>query len=91
LPSPNGELHGFFGICSYYQRFVKGFSQLSAQLTNLMKKGAFMWIEEAHNTFDKLKEVMSICLVLALHDYTRPFMLECDAVGGGDWSNSDAT
>ena len=37
------ELRGFVGICTYYRKFVKGFSQLSAPLTNLTKKGAFQW------------------------------------------------
>ena len=35
------ELRGFMGICSYYRRFVRGFSQLGAPLTDLTKKGAF--------------------------------------------------
>jgi hypothetical protein len=42
------ELRGFFGLCSYYRRFVKGFSQLGAPLTDLTKKGAFNWTEESH-------------------------------------------
>jgi hypothetical protein len=63
--------------------FVKGFSQLVAPLTDLMKKGAFRWTEEAHKTFDRMKEVMSTCPVLALPDFTQPFVLECDASGEG--------
>ena len=31
------ELRGFLGICSYYKKFVKGFSQLCAPLTDLTK------------------------------------------------------
>jgi hypothetical protein len=44
-PAPRSltELRGFFGLCSYYRRFVKGFSQLGAPLMNLTKKGAFRW------------------------------------------------
>jgi hypothetical protein len=62
---------------------VKGFSQLVAPLTDLTKKGAFRWTEEAQKTFDHMKEVMSTCPVLALPDFTHPFMLECDALGEG--------
>jgi hypothetical protein len=47
-PKNISHLHGFFGICSYYRRFVKGFSQLVAPLTYLTKKGAFRWTDEAH-------------------------------------------
>jgi hypothetical protein len=77
------HLHGFFGICSYYRRFVKGFTRLSTLLTNLTKKGAFKWIEEAQKAFDHRKEVMSTCPVLELPDFTHPFVLECDALGEG--------
>jgi hypothetical protein len=56
---------------------------LVAPLTDLTKKGAFRWTEEAQKTFDKMKEVMSTCPVLALPDFTQPFVLECDASGEG--------
>ncbi|XP_059067751.1 uncharacterized mitochondrial protein AtMg00860-like [Cryptomeria japonica] len=77
------KLHGFLGLCAYYKRFVRGFSQLAAPLTNLTKKGAFRWIEQAQGVFDRLKEVMSTCLVLTLPDFSQPFVLECDALGLG--------
>jgi hypothetical protein len=52
LPKIILHLHGFFGIYSYYMRFVKGFSQLATPLTDLTKKGAFRWTDEAQRTFD---------------------------------------
>ena len=82
-PKTLTELRGFLGICTYYMKFVKGFSQLCAPLTNLTKKGAFKWSEEAQFTFDKMKKVMSTCPVLALLDFGQPFTLECDASGEG--------
>jgi hypothetical protein len=62
-------LKGFLGLCSYYKRFVKGFSQFGAPLTDLTKKGDFQWTEESQQTFDKMKEVMSTCPVLALPNF----------------------
>jgi len=70
-PTPRSvtELQSFFGLSSYYRRFVRGFSQLGAPLTDLTKKGAFQWTEESQRTFEKMKEVMSTCPVLALLDF----------------------
>lgn len=58
---------------------MKGFSRLAAPLTNLTKKGAFQWTSGSQETLKCLKQVMSSCPVLALLDFTQPFVLECDA------------
>ena len=83
------ELRGFIGICTYYRKFVKGFAQLAAPLTDLTRKGAFSWSDTAQRAFDRLKEVMGSCPVLALLDFSQPFILECDA-SGGDQRSVDA-
>jgi hypothetical protein len=69
------ELRGFLGMCTYYRKFVRGFSQLCAPLTDLTKKGAFKLSEEAQVMMDKMKKVMSTCPVLALPDFGLPFTL----------------
>ena len=56
---------------------------MGAPLTDLTKKGAFHWTKESRQTFDKMKEVVSTCPVLALLDFSQPFVLECDASGVG--------
>jgi hypothetical protein len=78
-PKTLTELRGFLGMCTYYRKFFKGFSQLSASLTDLTKKGAFKWDEEAQIMMEKMKKVMSMCPVLSLRDFSLPFTLECDA------------
>jgi hypothetical protein len=70
-------------MCSYYRWFVRGFSQLGEPLTDLTKHGAFTWTEKSHEAFDHMKEVMDTCPVLALPDFTLPFILECDASDEG--------
>lgn len=62
---------------------MRGFSQLIAPLTDLTKKGVFGWSEGAQVIFEKLKEVMSSCPVLAMPDFTQLFVLECNVSGEG--------
>ena len=69
MPQIVTKMRGFVGICTYYRKFVKGFSQLAAPLTDLTKKGAFEWTNGAQEAFECLKHVMSSCLVLALLDF----------------------
>jgi hypothetical protein len=79
-PTPRSltDLGGFFRICNYYRYFVKGFSQLDAPLTDLTKKGMFRWSKHTHVAFKIMKKTMRTFLVLALPDFTQPFVLECD-------------
>ncbi|XP_059075191.1 uncharacterized protein LOC131875172 [Cryptomeria japonica] len=78
------ELRGFFGLCIYYRRFVKGFSQLGAPLTDLTKKGAFKWTEEAQQVFEKLKEYLvgSRFVVKTDHNSLRYFLGQKDLNDG---------
>jgi hypothetical protein len=83
-PTPKNVIElSFFGLCSYYRRFVRGFSQLGTPLTDLTRQGAFIWTDKSQKAFDHMKEVMGTCPVLALPDFTLSFVLECDASGEG--------
>ena len=79
-PTPKNVtmLRGFVGLCTYYTKFVKGFSQLTNPLTDITNKGAFYWAKEDEKSFNKMKEVIRSFLVLALPYFTQPFVLECD-------------
>ena len=48
-----------------------------------MKKDAFSWTPEATKAFEHLKEAMFLALVLATLDFTKTFIVECDASGNG--------
>ena len=41
------ELRALIGICTYYRKFVNGYSQLTSPITDLRKKDAFQWHEGA--------------------------------------------
>jgi hypothetical protein len=77
------ELRSFFELCNYYRQFVQGFSHFGELLTDLTKHGAFILTDKSQEDFGHMKEVMGTCPVLALPDFTLPFLLECDASGKG--------
>ena len=78
-PKNPTKLRGFIGICTYYRKFLKGFSQITSPLIDLTKKDAFQWHEGAEKAFQRMKEVISNCPILAFPDFSKPFVLECDA------------
>ena len=49
----------------------------------MTKKDAFQWHEEAEKAFQRMKEVIRNCHIFALLDFSKPFVLECDASGEG--------
>ena len=48
-----------------------------------MKKDAFSWTPEATKAFEHVKEAMCLAPVLATTDFTKTFIVECDASGNG--------
>lgn len=40
-----------------------------------------MWIEEAEHAFLALKTVLNSASILQLSDFSKPFMVDCDAFG----------
>lgn len=62
---------------------MKGYGKICKPLFDVLKKDSFAWDEAQTEAFEHLKRVMIACPVLALPDFSRPFVLETDACGTG--------
>lgn len=71
------------GLTGYYRRFIQGYAAIVNPLTALLKKDAFLWDSSASVAFHKLKSVITEAPVLALPNFSQPFVLKTDASGTG--------
>lgn len=79
-PETVQELRQFLGLCGFYRMFVPRYSEISAPLTDLLRKDTrFKWEKEQRMAFRKLKEELVSPRTLAEADPKQPFVLTCDA------------
>jgi hypothetical protein len=95
-PSPKSifEVRSFHGLDSYYQKFIRNFSGISALMMETVKKRhkSFHWTEEAEQSFNLLKRKITEQPILVLLDFKMTFQVKCDARGfaiGESFSQED--
>jgi hypothetical protein len=82
-PKTLKRLRGFLGLTGYYRKFVRNYGKIAAPLTSLLENNAFTRTLATESCLPSLKDAMCSTPDLALPDFTKTFILECDAFGKG--------
>ena len=86
-PSNITELTSFLGLTGYYKRFIKkNYRIICKPVFTSLKYKVSLWTEEQHMAFTALKEKMTKAHVLALPNFSKPFVLKAytNAYGIGE-------
>ncbi|GFT49814.1 retrovirus-related Pol polyprotein from transposon 412 [Trichonephila clavipes] len=79
-PKTLRELRSFLGLCTYYRKFVKGFSNIARPLHKLTEsKQKFQWTKECEDSFLQLKEALTSSPILIYPQPDKSFILDTDA------------
>ena len=77
-------MRSFLGLTNYFRKFVKGYSPMTAPLSNLLRKNVpWLWSDSCQEAFDDLKTALTSAPVLALPKAGVPFEVISDASGFG--------
>lgn len=83
-PKSRGVLRSFLGLASYLRRFVPHFASIAAPLVDLMSpKRPFVWSDEAQESFQTLKTMLSEQVILTAPDNNGQFLIMTDASNVG--------
>ncbi|GFV39284.1 retrovirus-related Pol polyprotein from transposon 297 [Trichonephila clavipes] len=83
IPTNKTQVRAFLGLSGYYRRYIPECSVIAAPLTDLLKgrnrKSTVDWNSSYQNAFEELKTRLSKNIVLYSPDFTKPFIIQCDA------------
>jgi hypothetical protein len=84
-PKPENlkAMREFLGLTRYYRRFIQDYGKIVAPLNRILKKNNFTLTHTAEIAFEHLKQAMVQAPVLALPNFSKEFVVECDASGVG--------
>lgn len=85
-PQTKRDVRSFLGLVGYYQRYIPNYSQIASPLTDALRKGKperLAWDTEKEGAFSELKRVLASMPVLRTPDYTKEFIVQCDASDRG--------
>ena len=82
IPKSISELRQFLGMCNYYRKFIKNYSEIARPMYELLKGNIqYTWSNKQQLSFDKLKQCITTEPVLKLPDDSKPWIIYSDASG----------
>ena len=79
-PHDVSQLSAFLGLVNYYNRFLPNPSSLLVPLYKLLQKQAkWDWSTSCDNTFEEIKQLIALDLVLTHFNPDLPLLQLCDA------------
>ena len=85
-PTCKKTVRQLLGAVGYYRKFIRNFAQITAPLTDLLKKNvSFVWSPACDDAFQKLKMILTNPPVLLAPDFSREFIVavDCSDIGMG--------
>jgi len=80
VPQSVQEVQQFLGLANYYRRFIKNFATIAKPLHQTTeRKKPFQWTPECEQAFTQLKTCLTTAPILAMPDWTKPFIVDTDA------------
>jgi len=83
VPKSIRDVRSFHGLASFYRRFIRNFSTITAPMTEVIKGTSFRWTPKAQAAFEEVKRLLTQAPVLTLPCFDKIFEVECDASGVG--------
>lgn len=80
-PTTVCALWGFLGLTGYYKKFIQDYDVVARPLTQLLKREAFLWTQDADVGFFALKNALTTGPTLQLPDFGKAIVINCDAFG----------
>ena len=85
-PSSKKSLRSFFGMASFYQKFIPKFADLTSPLSDMLKKGTsepLTWNDDQLKSFNAIRAMLASKPILRLPDLAKAFVVRSDASGVG--------
>lgn len=83
IPKTLKNIRGLLGLIGSYHKFFRNYGRIETPLTTLTKKDSFSRTLEATQYFEQLKDAICNATILTTPNFTKTFIMECDASKNG--------